>query len=429
MTGLDELRSTLREQADAVHDTGLAGRSTAVHQRVRIVRRRRRASVALAAALLVGGTAATTQVLDRRDGGIEPAGTVLGQALPQDIRVDGIRYHLTDAPRVTAGAPIDVPGEGDDAVLTSLVAVGLDDAATYASSSEPRGRLWTDGVTPPSWASPGERVRVRSADTDARFALATYTPTGDIGPAVSGNGVSFRRTIGDDRLIATIFTDGEQAPRVTTVLPGRGQYDLSLVCVGERAGIWARFTADDGSVFSQRCRRSVDPLPQTGSYGLATDRGETVTVDVTDGRGGPVVADPGAADLSLGVYRQRRVPYVDVAGQQVPRYATFGTRRFVFEDSVSGARARSGYVLDTPRGADGDRVIGVLSTLDSPDEDAVAAMWRGADQRGGTAFISGMAGGSTSAGLLLSGERATVEVRDTGGRPADATILIYRPVG
>ncbi|GAA4109391.1 hypothetical protein GCM10022215_03650 [Nocardioides fonticola] len=428
MTGLDELRSTLRAEADGLTDTGLAARTDAVHGRVRIARRRRRAGVAVAAALIVGGTALTTQVLDRDGGRIEPAEEILGQKVPTDIRIDGVRYHLTDTPTLAPGKPIDVPGSGKEAVLTSLIATDLDDAASYASSSEPRARLWSNGVTPPTWASPGERVQVRSSDPDARFALAVYTPTDDIGPAVTGNGVSFRRSIGDDRLVDTAFTDEGEAPRLTADLPRNGQYDLSLVCVSSRTGLWARFTESGGTTYSQRCRTTVDALPESGSYGIATGPTTAVTIEVTDGRGGPVVTDPSAAELSLGVYRQRPTQYEDVLGQQAPRYATFGTRRFVLERAIGPAEAQSGWIVDTARGADGDRVIGVLSIGDSGSDDAIAAAWRGATQRGATAYISGVAGGSTSAGLLLSGERTKVRVRDVAGRPAEGVILIYRPI-
>ena len=128
---------------------------------------------------------------------------------------------------------------------------------------------------------------------------------------------------------------------------------------------------------------------------------------------------------SLGVYRGARTTTVRVAGYDVPRYQTWGVRRFELVRTVTAPRAGRGVVLDTRHDADGDRLIGVLTTRGG---DVVAASWRGDDQHGQTGYIGQSPGGSTSAGLLVSGGPTTVRLRDTEGRPADGVLLIYAPI-
>lgn len=431
MSSLDDLRRTLTDHADAVTDDALPLRAASVHGRVRRVRRQRRAG-AVAALALVIGAGLGLRALDGPPDSVEPADTVVGIKVPTDLRVDGVRYHLTSTRTVEAGRSIRLPGRSTDSTLTSLVVNGLSTgSATLRTDQDDSARLWSDGVAPATWTSGRSVVRVAATDPDARLGLAVYSETADVGPVVQVGPTAFRRQIGDDTLLSSDATGGDAAPRVILRLPGRSQLDLSVVCRARVDGLWVRYVDGTGAtVFSSPCVPMADPerriVADTGTYGIATGAPQSMRVEVSRGRRGPAITSASEATIAVGVYRNR-TEYVDVPGGQVPRYATWGSRRFVFDRIVTGSTATTGLTLQTPAGLDGDRLVGVFSTATSMT--AIGVTWRGAGQRGTSSFIGAGPGGSTVGGIVLSGDRTVVRVIDTEQRPAPGAIIVYRPIG
>lgn len=435
MTGLDELRSTLRAEADGLTDTGLAARTDAVHGRVRIARRRRRAGVAVAAALLVGGTALTTQVLDRDGGRIEPAEEILGQKVPTDIRIDGVLYHLTDVERLTPGRKTQLIGDiGDDPQQTysTLIVDGLSGGdVTLQVDDATVARLWSDGAASPVDSYRGATVSASGPD-DARIALATYTPTDDVGPGVSAGGVTFREQVGTRELVNAAFSRPDGAPTASVTAPGTlSTAWIAMSCQADASekDLYVKVVGSAGQQTGGTCDQSGDALP-SASAGFTAPDGETnqVTYRVVLSRGedGPAITDPGVATVGIAVYRSLESK-VSIPGPDADSIVTYGSRVWKVERTVSGPDAFDGVTIATPPGPDGDRLLMLAGgPMDDASDSITNLTWDDAGQRSAGATTNG--GGMAPAGVILSGQPITVRLDAINGGESNATIVIYKPI-
>lgn len=427
MTGLDELRSTLRAEADGLTDTGLAARTDAVHGRVRIARRRRRAGVAVAAALLVGGTALTTQVLDRDGGRIEPADTVLGQEVPDHLEMLGFPYRLVDSRTATKGTVrLSGPGQ-DDRRAVVLVATGLGNGRASLVTDTGEFLASADADHPVSAAVVVDettrlKVSFAGATDDRRAAVAMYAPTGEQADGVvspDGSAV-FRRDTAAGRLVASAWSLGDEpAPELTVPRDLPHGYYVATYCRSSLDGVGY---AVRGLVSSDGCG---DTDPDAGSGGV-TPGGPvgTIRMQLTRGLDGPVVTDrPDDTLMGIAVYASRAPSDLRLDGRHLPAEVEYRGRTWRLTDTVENASRFTG--VAGPEPVTGDRLVWLHASFGT--NTTVRVVDRSGGQVRDLPVAYSVPPGPTSIPLGIFPGGGDDELRGPSG--GTVGLAIYAPVG
>lgn len=426
MSSIDELRRTLEQRADELHDAERHTRPTAVRARIRTVRRRRAGAVAVsAAAALVVATGTLTLV--RGASAPEPAAPLF-DGVPQSIEVHGFPYELSS----TSVLENDGRLELDPDQVVSLVATGLGrGSATLFGLPVPHldvalARVRGDEqVSAPVDVDSGlESVQVRldGAPDGARVGLAVYEPTGDLAPGVAADGVVFRQRIADWTLDDAAFAAADGTAEVSA--RGTGELDLALYCRAERPGLWLHVVYPTGLDDPRRCSEydwgAHDPGRNHGY--LSEDRpGENaVSAYVTDGEDGTP-----ATDVLFGVaIYHREVPRTEVLGEDVaPTVFEFAGRTWRLDEVRTMRSANERIEIDT---SDGDLFFGYVVRADDS-----RFAWHGeldpGDMRGGGqdgALPQPASWGQ--GGILFAGDHYVIDAQLVGEDSAGA-VVTYRP--
>lgn len=398
MNTLDDLRSTLGQRAEELHDTERFIRPVAVRARIRAVRRWRAAAVATAAVLvLAGGVAAASSL---RSPGMPQPASVVGINVPHRIEMLGFPYTLDGTATLGTGGSHQLDElDGDRAV--TLVGSGLGaGSATLLSDGEPVARVRAGqpsaAPVPLGGSEALLEVRYDGAPTDARAGVAIYEATGELAPGVSNGEVVFRDVYAGQPLLGAALSDpGESA--VTFEAGGATSMRVVPYCDGP-AGLWFRLDLDGETLMQGACGADGTTDLAATSAGTFDDLGtgtHAVRVRVSRGADG-APADGDAVTVGAGVYAHDRNA-VEYGGQTW----------------VSDAADGSPLMLDL---SSDDMLLGASGTGN------LRLTWRGDLGDGGSdGTVAGDGVGSTLiAGVLLAGD--TYRITATG---RDARILTY----
>ena len=420
MNTLDDLRGTLAQHADDLHDADHHIRPVAVRARIRAARRRRAGIAAVAAvAVAVAGIAGLSSL--RSPSTIEPAGpVVVGIDVPGQVSVVGFPYDLERTETLAPDDVVKVSGANQHQAV-SLVARDLGSgSATLLVDGEAVARARSDEVVPPVPVGPGQRLRVRldDAGTQARTGVAVYESTGELASGVDNGTAVFRDSVADAPLLTAAFApDGESEVSVSFV--GRlSAARFASYCTTQEKGLWIHVEVDDDGPMSSTCR-TTDVRDAGTSWSSFEDAGgeapHTVRAYVTRGDDGPEVSGADV-ELGIGVYDQPADVRV-VDGMTVDRTVEYAGRTWelIHVDDDGAARLEV-------RGS--DRLLGLVAS-----GDMVRVRWDGALTHGGSAFLSSSRGPArVSAGVLLGGDSYDVRVVDSDGERAPGSLLVYRPL-
>ena len=320
MSTLDELRRTLDEHADSLHDDGAHVRAAAVRRRGRQVRRQRRIGVAVAAAAVVATTAAVVTL----PGGDSPQPAdrhLLGMEAPASLQSLGYTYDFARG----------VVGDADRTVVR------------LAASDQPRLLSWADkGV---------DTIRVRTADdrviashgdfedftiippgqsgtwtiTGANTAAAIYTLDTTRPPdGATQDGITYRSRVLDRRLIgAQVGQVGESSVRSTIQLPA-GRIGFSSYCTGGDENTWFHVEIQGAtSSFGANCTAPVfDPGGNLETQFRWKTAGPTqVHAWATEGEHGPVL-DHRPVRITFGFYSMGH-DTIEVAGTDMDQQVEY----------------------------------------------------------------------------------------------------------
>jgi hypothetical protein len=232
MNTLSDLRSTLDDRAEQVHDGEAVVRREAVRHRVSVVRRRRRAAGAGLLSLVLVAVGAAALVARGPSEGLPAAPTVLGVKAPDTVTSLGYTYR-------TDGHASTVDGTGSVTIAASDRPRLLSWTRTGTTSLRmvlPNGEIWTsrasafhDFVTLP--AGPAGTLRIDAGS--GRAAVATYEMTDDRpADAYTRDGITFRRSVAGVPLLGAVATGLGQTHGSFGYTAPRGQTSLHLVCSG-----------------------------------------------------------------------------------------------------------------------------------------------------------------------------------------------------
>lgn len=412
MSSLDELRSTLERQADALQDTERYIRPVAVRARIRAVRRR---TTAIAAAATVAVLATVAGVVSLRGPAeIQPAHQVVGVEVPGEVAIDGFPYAVSSTADLSAERPRTTLASNDhDYRAVSLVGRGLGTgSATLYADGEPIARAFGEEDVEAAVPTGATRLRVRFDETpaSARAGIAVYDWTGGLADGVSAPGGSavFRDTIADDHLLTGAFADpgsGEVSVRFTGAF---SDVRFSEYCTTDERGLWLAIEVDGQRTIDGPCQDAGrDPGSSGSSFEGHRVRDHVVRAYLTRGADGPEVRS-GSAVVGVAVYR-RAAGGEQVLGLRVPQSVEYAGRTWVL-DSVE----TTPLTIDSAHGL----VVGLVGR-----GDGVYATWRGSHDRGSsTRMGSGRGTASTLATELLAGDTYRLDVRGGTGR-----LVVYRP--
>ncbi len=355
---IDDLRDALHDQADALVDTDLTGRSAAVRARGRRVRRRRAAGgAALALVALAGGALAVTGLPGTPPE--PPVATVLGQDPPRTLTSDGFTF----TPGVTVAAE---PGADD-----LEVDLGQADGPRLIAftSSRTGGFLLasSDQDVPSAGAASGafstflavdeasQTVTVReSAGEAGRIAAVVYDLSGDLPAGTVLDGGVFRDRVAGAELLAAAQGERGQAEIAVRIPADVDTVAAHTLCRGAGTEVEVRLYAGDGYT-SGPCD-GMSPLPMDLADSGATTISPESTELVLRAVGSPEAL--AAVRLTLGVYRT--APAVGkVAGWPVPARTEFAGRAWTLDSSATRTGQRS-LRMDFPA-SDRDQLV-VLGT-------------------------------------------------------------------
>lgn len=429
MTGINELRQALNDQAAAVSDHAVEVRSGEIHHRVGVVRRRRRAALAGSAAAVLAVVAGVALLPDgTKDPGPDLANTIVGVVAPTELTSLGYTYTLQRGVEGdTDTTVLDLAASGEPR-LVSWATEGVDDTVTVTDDVSDERLVYrtadfSDFVIIPE----GEpaRVEVTSAD-GSRVGLAAYAVDLDSPPSgVSKDGVTFRDEVADQRLIAAEIGDlGDTDLTLETTSRGP-QTGTAVFCAGAPRGAFLQVERGDTQYIGEEVCDGRTPIDVTPGITSPTRAGKPwrVRIYLTDGEDGPVIEAERAR--------------IGVAAYDVPQVAETGA----FEAVSSGLTEYRGHLyrraemLDVPTDEQSTRVP-------LPETEVPMLVFGYAEARSGAMkftlqgelrphrFELGATGGVSGVGLgLFSGQGATVEVERIGTRMNDrALVVVYERV-
>lgn len=430
MNTLDDLRATLEQRADGLHDSGRYVRSRAVHARVRAVRRRRAAVAgSAAAALVVAGVATAGAVLSHRSS-VQPADRVAGVDVPRHVAVYGFPYDLTGT-RTGSGDDGRVRLRGADRwQAVSLAASGLGaGTATLLVDGEPAARATgnrdVEVPVPLFDGAPDLRVRLDGAPAGARAGLAVYEATGGLPSGVTNGHAVFRDQVTGGRLRTGAFS--RPGDSVVTVPFSGGTTDTWIAdyCATQDKGLWLHITLGGDDVIGTSCGATDDV--DAGDGGMTVERRLSGSHDLraylTRGPKGPRVTAPDA-DFGVAVYDEPAGAQ-SVLGMRVAQQVELDGRSWELERIVpQGAPGTP--VTTTVDASDGDRVVGQVAAGRTS-----WVTWRGPTTRGRSSTLGtapGVGGAGMSVEVFLPREdRYRVTLHGTGGTAFRGALLVYRP--
>jgi len=395
MNTLSDLRHTLDQRAEQVHDGETVARAAAVRHRVVAVRRRRRsigASV-LGLALLAGVGAV---LLPHATRGSEPsAPVVFGEQAPTTMHALGYAYRTDGSAQTGTGRVVAVVKKSAQPQLYSWTA----DQATEVTVHVPDNEVWDsvrlhfrDFVVVP----PGSAGRLSVNAAEGQVAVTRYTLTDATPAGYTRGGVTYRQSVaGRDLLGATIAAPGRTESTTDVVSPG-GQVEFAPLCTGVPAGYDVLVMVNGKPTISGDCSdpTSFDPGGVGGYRTGFGSPGRTSSVSVLLTKGlkstTPVTGDFPHLRLGIGVYGPLHQEHV--AGTTVDSVVEHGGHTWTL-DQTSPSR---GAPLHLP-GSAVDRVASLVWSAGG----AVRVRFgvEGETAQGG-AFASGPGSGSGAMGDL-----------------------------
>lgn len=417
MSTLHELRTTLEQHAESLHDAERVDRAAAVRQRVRVVRRRRTATVVLAAVVAMVAVAGLVGAL-RTPHDVQPVDRLLDVRVPGEIDVLDFPYvlddlqELTDEPRLRLGG-----SDNDRAVLLVATGLGPGTATLYADGEAVARVRADDPLAAPVTLGDAEadlRVRLDGTDDTARAGVAVYEATGELPPGVSNGTAVFRDEVAGDRLLDAGFLEPGESAIVLQTQGALRDLRFTFYCVAPD-DVWVTVAIEDNEAAGTGCRNHPGLDAGAGTSVVidqqpAPPDDSAVRVYLTQGALGPQLTSPDDMVLGAAVY-ERSVADQQVLGDRVDSRVEYASRTWVLDEVAGGSTT-----VDT---AEGDVLLGLVT-----DGAGQRVSWVGDLDRGGSAAMTTNAGGTNSllAGVLFAGDR--YDVRTTGG---EARLLLYRP--
>lgn len=419
MNTLDDLRASLDQRAEQLHDTELYARPVAVRRRIRAVRRRRTAVAAVvAAAVVVGGVAGVGAL--RQPAGPEPAGrTLFGVDVPAQVSVSGWSYDLDRTERFSSDRARLRLDDGDTERAVALVGSDLGSGfATLFRDGEAVARV-SGGQelavpVPVATGAVTLRVQVDDAPADAHAGVAVYDRSDQLPAGVSNGTAVFRDTVAGAPLVRAAFAEPAETSVALTFDGRPDRLSFAGYCRTSAKGLWLNIELDGSGPFTTQCASDDADAGANGSQlDDSTPGRHTVTAYVTRGMKGPRVSVEG---LGLGIYRTGGD--ADVLGAPVPRTVEADGRTWALDRVVMNDRT----TVDT---ADGDRLLGFVAD----GADPVWASWEGRSVDGESTMIGSSVGaGWSDAGTLLQGDTYRVRLQNESGAAFRGALLVYRPL-
>jgi hypothetical protein len=417
MTTLNDLRVTLDEHAEGLHDTDLHARPVAVRARVRVARRRRAGAVAAAAiVVLVAAVAVTGALHGPRT--VEPAGRVVGVDVPSSIDVLGFPYDLEST---ESDSSVKLDGGATERAV-SLVGHDLGSgSATLFSDGTAVARVRGDeqvaAAYPVGVGGVDLTVHLDGTPDGAEAGLAIYAATGQLATGVDNGHAVFRSSVAGNRLITAAFAD-PGSPEVSLGFRGRlDRTSLAAHCVTSDDHLWLNVTVDGTRFMGGSC--ATDSGADAGTTSYTSDRtspgSHHVEAYLTAGDGGPRLA---SFDGTIGIAAYaEEAPAEHSHGADVDRTVEYAGRTWTLDRVEDADRAS----VDT---RSGDLLLAFLGAGDQ-----AWTTWRGDLSRGTSDSVGGGDAGSTgflTSGVLLAGDRYDVRLHTTGAN-AGGALLVYRP--
>lgn len=356
MSTLHELRLTLEEHAESIHDDERLERAASVHRRVRAVRRRR-VTVASAAAAVVVVAAVAVAGRFSADPEPVPAEQWHGVEVPREVELAAGTYDLEEIRDLEPGREVTFPllDEGQvERRAVALVASGLGDGtATLLSHGRPVTRLVEGRELSPTlalWLTTLE-VELDGAPVGASVGVALY----------DGPDTLYPQRLADGELVASASAPDEATVEVT-VEAALDELTLSTVC-STATGEFT-MTIDGEQVVSEgRCSQhrryedgSINTLPDTNRADRMAGFIEPEDLQVVEHTIRVERSEPG---ISVGVYVLGDGP--EVLGQQVAETVEYQGRTWTLDQVIRHNEAPGAKLArDISVGAE-DRLLRVLS--------------------------------------------------------------------
>lgn len=242
----DELRNVLHQHGDDVRDSGAHARVTAVHQRVRTVRRRR---ASLAGGGVVAAVAAIAVVvvpnLTQPDPGPADAPHRLaGHDVPDTETAIGYTFdYVRGIEKPAARGPLEItlPASDEPRLVKWASSVQDADRPLLIDVSTADHDLSRPGVFEGyEYLDPGMRHRVAVEQTSPvdgeQIALAVYELSDELPEGVAGQGIRFRAEQLDDRLVDAVIGEPGVSEVSTTVVVPEGALRVTELCFGPDGG-------------------------------------------------------------------------------------------------------------------------------------------------------------------------------------------------
>ena len=430
MTGINELRQALNDQAADVSDHAVATRSGEIRERVRVVRRRRRSAVAGSAAAVVAVVAGVALLPDGSQDLERPevANTIVGVAPPQEFTSLGYTYTLQRGVEGdTDTTVLDLAASGEPR-LVSWATEGVDDTVTVTDDVSDERLVYRTADFSEFVIIPGgepARVEVTSVD-GSRVGLAAYAVDLDSPPpGVSKDGITFRDEVADQRLLAAEIGDlGDTDLTLETTSRGP-QTGTAVFCAGAPRGAFLQVERGDAQYIGEEVCDGRTPIDVTSGVTSPTRAGRpwTVRIFLTDGEDGPVIDAAGAR--------------IGVAAYDVPRVVDTGA----FEASSAlieyrGHLYRRVEVLEVPLGRQAEQVrlpeteTPMLVFANAKARSGITRFTLRGEMKSQSFGLAASGGGVSGVGLgLFSGPDAMVVVKREGTEANDrAAIVTYERI-
>jgi hypothetical protein len=250
----DELRNLLHQHGDDVRDAGAPARITAVHQRVRAVRRRRVAVTGAGAVAAVAAIAlAVVPNLSQQDPGPAHAPHELaGFAVPDTETAIGYTFEYArgvEKPAAAGSLRLTLPASDEPRLVKWASSASDDDRPVRVAVSSTEHDLERasgdfDGY---EYLEPGVRHRVAleqvSPTEGELLALAVYELSDQRPDGVAGQGISFRAEQLDDRLVSAVIGEPGQAEVTTQIVVPDSDVRVTEVCFGPDGGLPSDYMA------------------------------------------------------------------------------------------------------------------------------------------------------------------------------------------
>jgi hypothetical protein len=283
---------------------------------------------------------------------------------------------------------------------------------------------------------PGEPITVTlsasAVGEDTALALAVYRLTGPPAPGFTKDGITFRQTVGSDRLAGAVVGDEGQAELRVSFPSSAAGFAYSTFCEGLPRGYWVHpaFDGVPGQMSSGGCGGPAFDPAGAGSFTphgseLATVGSRmTARVWATPAKDATVRLDElSSGRLGLGVYSLAR-DRLTVLGMSTDRVQEADGHRWIYVTALPSRRSRP---IDTRLpGAGPYLIVWVLRT--PPSTSGTVDEVLHFDGRR-TSMVAGFGGGGTSAESVQVPRGTRRLQAETAGAPGTRfTLLLYERV-